>query len=55
MACAKKEKRSALLARELNTSILRLAGGDSNYVLARKGLEKFFDLRYEFISPEQRF
>ena len=24
-------------------------------MLARKGLEKFFDLRYEFISPEQRF
>ena len=31
------------------------AEGASNYVLARKGLEKFFDLRYEFISPEERF
>ena len=30
-------------------------GGASDYILARKGLEKFFDLRYEFISPEQRF
>ena len=38
-------------------TVLRIdnADGDSNYVLARKGLEKFFDLRYEFISPEQRF
>ena len=30
-------------------------GEASDYVLARKGLEKFFDLRYEFISPEQRY
>lgn len=38
-------------------TILRVdkAEADSEYVLARKGLEKFFDLRYEFISPEQRF
>ena len=39
-------------------TILRIDGdGDtqSEFVLARKGLEKFFDLRYEFISPEQRF
>lgn len=35
-------------------TVLRLdrAEGDAEYVLARKGLEKFFDLRYEFISPE---
>ena len=38
-------------------TVLRLdsAEGESRYELARKGLEKFFDLRYEFISPEQRF
>ena len=38
-------------------TVLRIdsADGASDYVLARKGLEKFFDLRYEFISPEQRF
>lgn len=38
-------------------TVLRVdkADGPSDYVLARKGLEKFFDLRYEFISPEQRF
>lgn len=38
-------------------TVLRLdrAEGESEYVLARKGLEKFFDLRYEWISPEQRF
>ena len=38
-------------------TVLRIdnADGASNYILARKGLEKFFDLRYEFISPEQRF
>ena len=29
--------------------------GESNYVFGRKGLEKFFDLRYEFISTEQRY
>ena len=28
--------------------------GDSKYSFGRKGLEKFFDLRYEMISPEQR-
>ena len=28
---------------------------DSTYTIGRKGLEKFFDLRYEFISPEQRY
>jgi len=38
-------------------TVLRLdrADASSEYVLARKGLEKFFDLRYEFISPESRF
>ena len=37
-------------------TVVRIDGeGDAEYVLARKGLEKFFDLRYEFISPEQRF
>ena len=38
-------------------TVLRIdsAADDKRYVLARKGLEKFFDLRYEFISPEQRF
>ena len=38
-------------------TVLRIdnAEGASDYILARKGLEKFFDLRYEFISPEQRF
>jgi len=37
-------------------TVLRIDHTDkaSDYVLARKGLEKFFDLRYEFISPEQR-
>ena len=30
-------------------------GIDSKYSFGRKGLEKFFDLRYEFISPEQRY
>ena len=35
-------------------TVLRLDNpeGAADYVLARKGLEKFFDLRYEFISPE---
>ena len=37
-------------------TILRIDGDDadtqSEFILARKGLEKFFDLRYEFISPE---
>ena len=35
-------------------TVLRIDHADrqSDYVLARKGLEKFFDLRYEFISPE---
>ena len=28
---------------------------ETEFALGRKGLEKFFDLRYEFISPEQRF
>ena len=38
-------------------TILRLDNPDgaAEYVLARKGLEKFFDLRYEWIDPEQRF
>lgn len=38
-------------------TVLRLDHPDreSDYLLARKGLEKFFDLRYEFISPEQRY
>ena len=40
-------------------TILRIDSSDaevqSEFVLGRKGLEKFFDLRYEFISPEQRF
>ena len=38
-------------------TVVRIDHADrqSDYVLARKGLEKFFDLRYEFISPEQRF
>ena len=38
-------------------TVLRIDHADrqSDYVLARKGLEKFFDLRYEFISPENRF
>lgn len=38
-------------------TILRVdkADGPADYIMARKGLEKFFDLRYEFISPEQRF
>ena len=29
--------------------------GETKYAFGRKGLEKFFDLRYEFISPEQRY
>ena len=28
---------------------------ENEYEFGRKGLEKFFDLRYEFISPEQRY
>ena len=37
-------------------TILRLdSAEETEFVLGRKGLEKFFDLRYEFISPEQRF
>ena len=37
-------------------TILRIDSSDeTEFVLGRKGLEKFFDLRYEFISPEQRF
>jgi len=38
-------------------TVLRIdkENADNDYVLARKGLEKFFDLRYEFISPEMRF
>ena len=38
-------------------TILRLDNPDgaAEYVLARKGLEKFFDLRYEWIDPAQRF
>ena len=40
-------------------TILRIDSNEaeeqSEFVLGRKGLEKFFDLRYEFISPEQRF
>ena len=39
-------------------TILRIDSSEaeeqSEFVLGRKGLEKFFDLRYEFISPEQR-
>lgn len=27
----------------------------TEFSLGRKGLEKFFDMRYEYISPEQRF
>ena len=35
-------------------TVLRIEGGEEEdkYVLCRKGLEKFFDLRYEYISPE---
>ena len=35
-------------------TILRLdnESDETEFVLGRKGLEKFFDLRYEFISPE---
>ena len=29
--------------------------GSTEFSLGRKGLEKFFDMRYEYISPEQRF
>lgn len=38
-------------------TILRIdqGGTGDEYTLGRKGLEKFFDLRYEFISPSQRF
>ena len=40
-------------------TILRIDSNEAEeqaeFVLGRKGLEKFFDLRYEFISPEQRF
>ena len=31
------------------------ADGAAEYSLGRKGLEKFFDMRYEYISQEQRF
>ena len=38
-------------------TVLKIDGedGDTKYAFGRKGLEKFFDLRYEFISPEQRY
>lgn len=29
--------------------------GSTDYSLGRKGLEKFFDMRFEYISPEQRY
>lgn len=34
-------------------TLLRLADGELSF--GRKGLQKFFDLRYEFISPSQRY
>lgn len=34
-------------------TVIRYAG--NKYTFGRKGLEKFFDMRYEFISPEQRY
>ena len=37
-------------------TVLRIENEEEDqYVLCRKGLEKFFDLRYEFISPQQRY
>lgn len=32
-----------------------LKSHEGGYSFGRKGLEKFFDLRYEHISPEQRY
>jgi hypothetical protein len=29
--------------------------GNVNFTFGRKGLEKFFDMRYEYISKEQRY
>jgi hypothetical protein len=38
-------------------TVLRLdqEGAAQQYSLGRKGLEKFFDMRYEYISKEQRY
>ena len=36
-------------------TVLKIDNGGLTYAFGRKGLEKFFDLRYEFISPEQRY
>lgn len=37
-------------------TVLRFSGPKgTQYSFGRKGLEKFFDMRYEFISPEQRY
>ncbi len=38
-----------------NTVLKYKENGQINYTFGRKGLEKFFDLRYEHISHEQRY
>ena len=30
-------------------------GGKNKIIMGRKGLNKFFDLHFEFISPENRY
>jgi hypothetical protein len=37
-------------------TVLRIDGGSgTKFSFGRKGLEKFFDVRYEMISPEHRY
>ena len=38
-------------------TVLKIDGGEKGvkYSFGRKGLEKFFDVRYEMISPEHRY
>ena len=36
-------------------TILKISDSGFKFSFGRKGLEKFFDLRYEHISPEQRY
>lgn len=44
-----------LLIKNIRRGNTILKINDSKYSFGRKGLEKFFDLRYEFINPEQRY
>ena len=44
-----------LLIKNIRRGNTILKINDNKYSFGRKGLEKFFDLRYEFINPEQRY